>query len=69
MKELNIGHSATGANYPEDDIDENDVKDIPTEYNYLAYKEYFKSDKKSRGRVEKSLDVYREAKLNEIARI
>ena len=69
MKELNIGHSAPGANYPEDDIDENDVKDIPTEYNYLAYKEYFKSDKKSRGRVEKSLDVYREAKLNEIARI
>ena len=48
---------------------DDDINDIPSELHYDSYKVYFKSDKKSRGRVEGKLNIYREEKIAKIKEV
>ena len=53
----------------EDVESDEDNRDIPVTYDFQAYKGYFMTNKKSRGRVELGLDKYFTDKMREIKRI
>ena len=53
----------------EDVESDEDNRDIPVIHDFQAYKGYFMTNRKSRGRVELGLDKYVEDKKREIKRI